>query len=70
MDVDLIDIDIPNIKYDAHITMTCGDFQKYCRELANFSNFVNFEVTSNKIFKMKIIHHIRVRKQKKQGYSN
>ncbi len=54
MDVDLIDIDIPNINYDAQITMTCGDFQKYCRELANFSNFVNFEVTSDKIFKMKI----------------
>ena len=54
MDVDLIDIAIPNIKYDVQITMTCGDFQKYCRELANFSNFVNFEVTNNKIFKMKI----------------
>jgi proliferating cell nuclear antigen PCNA len=54
LDVDLIDIGIPDIKYDANIIMSCGDFQKYCRELANFSNFVNFEVSKDKVFRMKI----------------
>jgi proliferating cell nuclear antigen PCNA len=49
-----MEIGLPEVEYDAHITMPCGDFQKYCRELANFSNFVNFEISKDKTFKMKI----------------
>jgi len=54
LDVDLIHIDIPEIDYDAQIAMPCGDFQKYCRELATISNFVTIFVSSDKIFSMKV----------------
>jgi proliferating cell nuclear antigen len=52
LDLDLIEIGLPDIEYDAQITMSSTDFQKYCRELVNFSNYVNFEISKNKTFKM------------------
>jgi proliferating cell nuclear antigen len=54
LDVDLVHIDIPEIDYDAQVTMPCGDFQKYCRELATISNFVSIGISSDKIFSMTV----------------
>lgn len=51
-DVDEVVIDIPEVDYDAHITIPCSEFQKYCRELANISNFVKINVSSNKTMSM------------------
>lgn len=53
-DVDEVEIDIPEVNYDAQVTMPCSEFQKYCRELANISNFVNIGVSSDKTFLMKV----------------
>lgn len=53
-DVDEIEIDIPEVNYDAQVTMPCNEFQKYCRELANISNFVSIGVSSDKVFSMKV----------------
>lgn len=53
-DVDEVEIDIPDVDYDAQITMPCGDFQKYCRELATISNFVTLAVSPDKIFSMTV----------------
>ena len=53
LDLDFGEIEVPEVQYDATVTMSCGDFQKYCRELANFSKYVNFYM-SRKSFKMKI----------------
>jgi proliferating cell nuclear antigen len=54
LDVDLVHIDIPEIDYDAQVTMPCGDFQKYCRELASISNYVTIGVSGDKIFSMTV----------------
>ncbi len=54
LDVDLVHINIPDIDYDAQVTMPCGDFQKYCRELATISNEVTITVSNDKIFSMKV----------------
>ncbi len=54
LDVDLVHIDIPEIDYDAQITMPCSDFQKYCRELAGISNFVTLGISGKKIFSMNV----------------
>lgn len=54
LDVDVMEITIPDVVYDATITMSCGDFQKYCRELVNFSEHVTFEITRDKVFKLLI----------------
>jgi proliferating cell nuclear antigen len=54
LDVDLVHIDTPDIDHDAQITMPCGDFQKYCRELSIISNHVTFEVSKSKVFSMKV----------------
>jgi proliferating cell nuclear antigen len=51
-DVDLVEIDIPEVDYDAQVTMPCSDFQKYCRELVNISNYVTFGVSDDKVFSM------------------
>lgn len=53
LDVDLCSIEIPEIEYDAHISMPCADFQKYCREFATISNFVEFSV-QDKTFIIKV----------------
>ncbi len=44
LDIDLYSIGIPDVEYDTHISMPCTDFQKYCREFATVSNFVEFLV--------------------------
>ena len=54
MDVDLVHIEIPEVDYDAQITMPCGDFQKYCRELATISNFVTMTISSDKVFALTV----------------
>lgn len=53
-DVDEVEIDIPEVDYDAEITMPCGEFQKYCRELATISNFVTIGISPEKIFSMTV----------------
>jgi proliferating cell nuclear antigen len=53
-DVDQLEIDIPEVDYDAQVTMPCSDFQKYCRELANVSDFVTIGVSPDKIFSMMV----------------
>lgn len=54
LDVDLVEIVIPEVDYDAHVTMPCSDFQKYCRELATISNFVTIGISPDKIFSMMV----------------
>ena len=54
MDVDLVHIEIPEVDYDAQITMPCGDFQKYCRELATISNFVTMTISADKVFSLNV----------------
>ena len=53
-DVDEVEIDIPEINYDAQIIMPCSEFQKYCRELATISNFVKISVSPKKVFSMTV----------------
>jgi len=53
LDVDVVTFDIPEVDYDAHIMMPCGDFQKYCRELGTVSSSVTL-LTSNKKFSMSV----------------
>lgn len=53
-DVDEVEIDIPEVDYDAQITMPCGEFQKYCRELSNISNYVTMSISSDKVFSMTV----------------
>jgi proliferating cell nuclear antigen len=57
IDVNQIDIGIPNIDYDAEITIPCGDFQKYCRELSNISTSVTIKMTQDNIFSMEAEGH-------------
>lgn len=54
IDVDLVEIDIPEVDYDAQITIPCGDFSKYCRELVTISSFVKLHVSANKTFSMEV----------------
>jgi proliferating cell nuclear antigen len=54
MDVDMIQIDIPDIDYDADITMPCSEFQKYCRELATISDFVKISTSKGNVFSMAV----------------
>ncbi len=53
-DVDQVDIDIPEVNFDAQVTMPCSDFQKYCRELANVSDYVTIGISPDKIFSMTV----------------
>ncbi len=53
-DVDEVEIEIPEVDYDAQVTMPCSEFQKYCRELATISNFVTISVSPDKIFSMTV----------------
>lgn len=53
-DVDEVEIEIPEVDYDAQVTMPCNEFQKYCRELANISNKVLIQVSPDKIFSMAV----------------
>jgi len=52
IDVNVIEFAIPDIDYDSQVTMPCSDFQKYCRELVNISDFVTISVSRDKIFSM------------------
>jgi len=54
IDVDFVEIDIPEIDYDAQITMACSDFQKFIRELLGVSDYVKFGISSTKKFFMSV----------------
>lgn len=53
-DIDDIEIDIPKIDFAAQITIPCSDFQKYCRELATVSDYVQLKINQDKIFTMTV----------------
>lgn len=52
MNVDFFDISFPQDDFDVTITMSCGEFQKYCRELSNIDNEVRISVTKDGVFSM------------------
>lgn len=52
IDVNEVNIEIPELDYDAEIIMPCSDFQKYCRELSNIANYVTVYTTKGKIFSL------------------
>lgn len=52
MDVDLVEIEAPEIDFDSQITMPCTEFQKYCRELSTISKLVTISISNKKIFCM------------------
>jgi proliferating cell nuclear antigen len=54
IDVNELNIEIPEIDYDAEITIPCSDFQKYCRELSNISNYVTISTSAGNIFSMEV----------------
>jgi proliferating cell nuclear antigen len=53
-DVDEVEIEIPEVDYDAQVIMPCSEFQKYCRELATISNHVTIGVSPDKVFSMTV----------------
>lgn len=54
LDVDVVSFEIPPVQFDAQVTMSCGDFQKYCRELATVAHDVTISISSDKVFSMKV----------------
>lgn len=54
IDVNEVNIEIPEIDYDAEINIPCSDFQKYCRELSTISNFVTISTSAGNIFSMEV----------------
>ena len=53
MNVDFFELEFPEDDPDVTITMPCGEFQKYCRELVNVSKFVEISVDPEGTFIMK-----------------
>ncbi len=54
MTVDFLEVELPEEDPDVTITMPCGEFQKYCRELANVANDVKIGVSNDGIFSMNV----------------
>ena len=52
MDVGPVEFGYPDVTFDSHVTMPCGTFQKYCRELATLDNHVKVGITPEGIFSL------------------